>query len=84
LGGIGAIATGGWNWDDPIARSIGTLCAAHVPYYVAWLSDVAERFQVIDLARSVQLHRLAARLAAYGLETDGAGFDTSGMAFRMF
>jgi hypothetical protein len=84
LGGIGAIAAGGWNWDDPVARAIGTLCAAHVPHYVAWLSDVAERFQVIDLARAVRLHRLAGHLAAYGQTHDGSALDTTGMAFRMF
>ncbi|WP_288005608.1 hypothetical protein [Acidiphilium sp.] len=84
LGGIGAIAAGEWNWDDPVARGIGALCAAHVPRYVAWLSDLAERFQVIDMAWAVRLHQLAGRLAAYGRRHDGAGHDVSLLGFRMF
>ncbi|MDD2878130.1 MAG: hypothetical protein PHT60_12970 [Acidiphilium sp.] len=84
LDGIAAIAEGTWDWNDPTARTIGTLCAAHIPRYVAWLSDLAERLQMVDLSRAVQLHRLAGRLARYERDHAGQSFDLSVMAFRMF
>lgn len=65
LGGMGAIATGGWNWDDPTAARIGALCDAYPTRYVAWLSDLAERLQMIDLDTALRLHRLAGQLAVH-------------------
>lgn len=84
LGGIAAIAAGRWNWDEPIARTIGTLCAAHVPRYVAWLSDLAERLTMIDGRLAVRMHRLAGALALYERMAPAQAFDLSFMGFRMF
>lgn len=81
LSGIGAIAEGHWHWDDPTACTIGTLCAAHISRYVSWLTDLAERLQMIDFAASLRLHRLAGKLAAH---RPFPSLDVSFMEFRMF
>ncbi|MCF3947117.1 hypothetical protein AiwAL_10850 [Acidiphilium sp. AL] len=65
LGGIEAIADRHWNWSDPTSRAIGALCDAHVPRYVAWLTDLGERMQMVDIGLALRLHRVAGRLAAY-------------------
>lgn len=82
LAGIEAIAAGHWNWADPVARTIGALCDAHIPHYIAWLTDLAERLQTIDPATTFRLHQLAGALAARA--TSPEAHDLSFMGFRMF
>jgi hypothetical protein len=79
FGGIGAIADGQWNWDDPTAARIGALCDAYASHYVAWLSDLGERLQMIDLGTAVQLHRLAGRLADHARREQRRQHDLSFM-----
>lgn len=84
FGSMAAIADGRWNWNDPIARGIGSLCDAHAAHYVAWLSDLAERLQLVDLDTSLRLHRLAAALAVHARTPDRPVHDLGFMKFRLF
>lgn len=84
LPGIEAIADGAWNWSDPPARAIGALCDAHVPRYVAWLTDLAERMQMADIDFSLRLHRAAGKLAVYQRTRPPRAHDLSFMRARLF
>ncbi|HEX7388969.1 MAG TPA: hypothetical protein VF286_02580 [Acidiphilium sp.] len=84
LGGIEAIAHGGWNWADPTARAIGALCDAHIPNYVAWLTDLGDRMQLADLDLALRLHRAAADLAAHGRAGPPQAHDLAFMRTRLF
>lgn len=81
---IDAICAQQWNWNDPVAASIGALFDAHRPAYQTWLSYLGDQLQSTDFTAALSLHATASAIAHYARNAPPRSHDLRFTEFRMF
>lgn len=82
---IEAIADGNWHANDATARTMAGLLNAHIPHYAAWLADLGDQLQLVDIGMAFRLQNIAAKLARHAAHPPvPSAQDIAFMRFRMF
>jgi hypothetical protein len=81
---VEAMTEGRWTDDNPTALQLGKMVDGRIDFYIAWLRQLGDELQAIDMKLALRMHKAASGLIKRKAGMAGQVLDMGFMDFCMF